>query len=523
MATSSTNGSYPSSNSPLTFPFFTDQSSKNGGMGNYSVVSPTGAIKSLFGRNSFWPFPTGTNVNGHTTGTNTNIHNDDVYDISTVSIINYTANDALKAMRLTAAHFAYLKNEGVFPNNRLIVARRFAAPVGNDLTAVTTAEPLATLISWVPADNNFLDIIIGEKWMEADGTFETILNSFGRDMTLGDDNRKGMGSLGTIAAGAFGAIPLPGLMEGLQRQLFVKLGIAGSQSVLPSGNPNLIKEAKRRVTIDKGSAGSGLICQFSVKMKVEYEHKYINGVDPTLVYLDIIGNALSFATSDSQFMYNHAFAKGANNIITNLMSGDLNTVQQTLTKWITAFVGVLSDYISKIIAAITTIANPNPSANNNTTLATGIKELFVSTVGAVIGKYKVAIMGVISALTGVASTPWHVTIGNPKRPFFCSGDMYMDNVQMSFGPILAFNDLPSTIIIEFELKNARNLGAQEIYNRFNTGIGRSYLRLPDINSSNSSIAGLTQAADRETNIQQTNNNGNIPPNASTLGFNGLPQ
>jgi hypothetical protein len=70
-----------------------------------------------------------------------------------------------------------------------------------------------------------------------------------------------------------------------------------------------------------------------------------------------------------------------------------------------------------------------------------------------------------------------VTIGNPKKPIFSSGDMLCKEVSLTVGKNLAFNDLPSYIKIEFTLENARSLGAQEIFNRFNTGRGRSYTRV----------------------------------------------
>jgi hypothetical protein len=55
-------------------------------------------------------------------------------------------------------------------------------------------------------------------------------------------------------------------------------------------------------------------------------------------------------------------------------------------------------------------------------------------------------------MTGTPSTPWHITIGNPKRPIFSSGDMYIqDDVKVDLGPILQFNDLPSSIKCELHL------------------------------------------------------------------------
>jgi hypothetical protein len=90
-------------------------------------------------------------------------------------------------------------------------------------------------------------------------------------------------------------------------------------------------------------------------------------------------------------------------------------------------------------------------------------------------KYRVEVMGIVNALTGNPSTPWHLTVGNPLRPVFCSGDMYTTDVTIKLGPILAFNDLPSTITCEFTLQNARSLGLQELLAKFNSG----YLRTVD--------------------------------------------
>ena len=49
-------------------------------------------------------------------------------------------------------------------------------------------------------------------------------------------------------------------------------------------------------------------------------------------------------------------------------------------------------------------------------------------------------------------------------------------VNLKLGHVLAFNDLPSSILVEFTLNNARNWGMQEIMAKFNSG----YLRTVDV-------------------------------------------
>lgn len=508
--------SFISSNSPLNFPFITNENKLNR-MPNYKVVSSNGSLQSLFRNSKFIPFPTGSpdKTTGNATGglaqNSSAMHNDEYYNISIGDLIDYTSDPKLKSMKLTAAHFAYLKDVGVFPNNRLMIARRFAAPISNDLTAVTST-PLATLISWVPNDNDFMDIEFGEKWEPAAGSFEDVLNGIGKDTGLSSDNAAGNKSLGSSFYGGFNAIPLPGLMEGLQRSVMKKLGIIDDNdpTILPQGNPNLIKEAMQRKVIAKGQAGSGLTCKFDVKMKVEYEQKYINGIDNTLSYFDLIANVLSFATSESQFMYNKVYAGGASGILGKLISGDISAVISSITKFVTEFTNALLAQAKEIATQIqqatanTSKANASPSTTQPNT---GLQALTKETIGAVVGKYKIAILGIISALTGQPSTPWHITIGNPKRPVFCSGDMVMEKVNLKLGPVLTWNDLPSSITIEFTLTNARALGAQEIFNRFNTGKARTYVRnLPNIVDSNSSSNSTATDNTLSNNTQNSTSN-----------------
>lgn len=510
MATSSFQPPYYSSNSPLGYNYYTNQS-KHNKMPSYKLIDPNnnGAVTSIFGNTKFIPNPSGVDKtkgtpqsgsygqegytkasDDYSAGTGDAFggrmnHTDEIYDISIGSLIDYTNKVGMKSMKLTAAHFVYLKDLGVYPNNRLMIARRFPAPVGNDLTAVT-AEPLATLISWVPNDSDFLDISFGEHWDRADASFEKVLNDIGKDTSLSGDNSGGNKGLGSKFYEGFNAVPFGGFTEGLQRDVMKKLGIIDDKdpNVLPEGNPNLIKEGMRRRVIGKGQDGSGLKCNFSVTMKVEYEHKYINGLDSSIAYFDLISNVLSFATSESTFMYNKLYAGGANGILGKLISGDVNAIKDSLQKFITAFADALSQQSKQLVEQLKNSVKSDKKADGSKT-PSGLKAIAATLLGSVIGKYKMAILGIISSLTGQASTPWHITIGNPKRPIFTSGDMVMEDVKLKLGPVLGWNDLPSTISIEFTLKNARNLGAQEIMNRLNGGKGRSYVRLKnDFASSN---------------------------------------
>lgn len=468
--------------SPLNLTLTSLKSNTNG-IGNYSVVDGK-SIKSLFNNNKLTLFPTATSGDKVTSTKNlSSLHTNEDYDTSITKLVEYTSkigdeSKNLFPMKLKNSDFAYLKDVGVYPNNRLMIARRFGVGVTDDLTSVK-ANPLSTLISWTPGDADFIDIKFGEKWVEADASFEEVLNSVGGDLKSSGDNG---GGLGTVLAGGANIIPLPGLMESLQYRVMNQLGVSDvTFGNLPLGNPNLIREAKRRETISKSRPGSGLVGMFSIKMVVEYEQKFINGVDPTLVYYDIISNALSFGTSESQFQFNSGLSDKASDFLKNLTSGTTAGFTAAIKQFIDAITSVIKAVGETIIGALKGGNGKNTEKEVTSdadlgTAAQGSLNVITEAVAGVIGKYKIQIAGIANALSGSPSAPWHITIGNPKRPLFSSGDMLVRDVTMKMGNTLSFNDLPSSIKLEFTLESARNLGAQEIFRKFNTGKGRTYIR-----------------------------------------------
>lgn len=438
-----------------------------------SVISPYGNLGK-------------TDDNGKYNGVNRNtLHNNDIYDTSLLNIIEKLS--PTKAS-LRPADFAYLKDVGVFPNNRLMIARRFLAPQGDNIFGKSdlVSGAMAILATWKPQTEDFLEINFGENWIDANADFTDVLNSLGKDFTMGMAG--GIGSIGSMAAGA---IPLPGFTESIQRYVLAKIGVldenTGLESPLPSGNPNLIKMAKRRKTIGFSEAGSGLKCSVTVKMTCEWEQKFISGIDPTIVWQDIIATILRFGTSHSDsYGLSKQFEKTIGKWIANpgLMMTDLITwISESLSKAKDAVVATLKSAAVTAYAA-TTGTTPKTAGEVNqanadtyrntvdaaTALGEKIMEVSMSVLKTQIQKYKIEIEGIGRALSGAPSTPWHITLGNPLRPIFCAGDMYMESdVKLTFGPTLAFNDLPSNIMAEFTLTNARPWGLQEIMAKFNAG------------------------------------------------------
>ena len=437
---------------------------------------------------TFTPWPSGPLNSDGTATKRSNIHSDNIYDATLKNIIDInddvfvvqgtgTTKGTYYPTKLKAMDFAYLKNTGVFPNNRLMIARRYGGPVGNDPLKIAQ-NPISTLISWVPDGQDFLSFEVGEEWENAEADFTKIFNELGEDVS-----KAALGKLGSSISGGGGAIPLPGFTEIFQRNVMVALGLATPDSgdIIPSGTPNLIKEARRRKTIGYNESGTTLKANISIKMVCEWEQKFIAGIDPSIAWMDILNMVMRFGTSNSIFYLGETNAANNFKKFIEKMSNNPIAAIDDIVKAIT---GAISGIISQVTAALNGKDTATNTATDVTKFIDQIKNVVATGLSGLAKKYKVRLIGVTNALTGHSSTPWHITIGNPMRPIFCSGDMLVENVQITLGPELAFNDLPSTIKAEFTLKNARSLGMQEILSKFNVGYLRTVKTKTDLYESN---------------------------------------
>jgi hypothetical protein len=455
-------------------------------------------------------------------GMRPNLHNNTVYDTSVLNIIEQLA--PTKAA-LKPADFAYLKNIGVYPNNRLMIARRFAAPSGDNIMVPKISGKgelgaMATLISWVPEGTDFLDFSFGEEWIDSEADFKGILNSLGDDI--------GLSNLGGIGGAAGNVLPLPGFTEIFQRAFLSKLGLLEESAAgsIPAGNPNLIKQSKRRKTIGYSEAGSGLKTKINIKMSCEYELKYISGIDPSIVWMDLLGMILRFGTSSSEtYGLSGAAASKLIGWATNpdtLIRDVVHSIGKALKDVVVEVAKKIKEIYEAATAAAQSIIDQEnqdkvDKANGVTpaepptagelalkaadaakTLSEGALKALNAVAGKItsglVQKYRVRVIGIVNALSGLPSTPWHITIGNPMRPMFCSGDMLVEEVNLKLGPQLSFNDLPSSITVDFTLTNARPLGLQEIMGKFNSG----YLRTVDVQKSFYETKTLPNTDDRKT-------------------------
>jgi hypothetical protein len=362
---------------------------------------------------------------------------------------------SLDSIKLKYSDFAYLKKLGVYPSNRMIVARRFAVGVGDDLLSYKNS-PLSVVPSWIEDGKNFVDINFSEVWNPV--TNVDLGASAGK---LASEYNFGSDEVSKQLGKGLGIFSLPGFTEWLQYYLFENIGITDPNNLklLPTGNPNIIRKSMTRPVFEPGAEFSGLNYTFTIDINNEYEIKYIDGVDPTLIYFDIISNLLSFGTSESQFQFDGRFSQKARDIIDNLSSGDFNTVMTQLGTLLgglltttTAIAKTVKDFV---LGTLGSGVGGNSQTKTEALLSSQIK------------KYRIKFLGIINALTGSPSGIYHVTIGNPLRPLFASGDLIPEGqMKITLGAELGYNNLPTTIKFSCKLKNARPCGLQEIYKKF---------------------------------------------------------
>ena len=440
-----------------------------------------------------------------------------IYDVRTQSIIDWTALQS-KSMQLFARDFAYLRFLGVYPNNRLVVCRKFLNGVDNDLSKIKVA-PVSTLLTWRAPGEEFFKISFGEEWTDVNETFTDIFNDIGKEFKL---DKIGI-ELGEVLGGGAGGVPLPGFTETWQRRLLgpsgLKLIDEKGADIIPSGNPNLIKQAKRRKVIPDGQYSSGLKCDFSVEVKIEYEQKFIGGLDPTKAFYDILANISQFGTQDAVFFLNGAgeSAKKFSDFVNKLRDNPRGALEDLMKVVIDQLKSVVND-IKKTFnrdegsgddsdkSEEDAKAESDEKIDENNSLIQKAIDGILSVLGGIVKKYEIRILGVVNMLVGNPSGPWHVTIGNPKRPIFSSGDMICDKVNVTLGETLAFNDLPSRITVDFTLTNARPLGLSEIMSRFMQGQGRTYVSGP---------SSWSESPSSIESVPPSNTNGTTPISSGT--------
>jgi len=215
-------------------------------------------------------------------------------------------------LRLKPSYFAYLRDLGVYPINRMAILRRYPEGVFvPENLGLMNAEPVSTIIGWIKQDDNFGTINFNETWGITNKRFDEKIADIVKKVTKVD-----------IA----NIIPIPSFAQGMLFEIYKKMGLTGAGvneeadngspnywglNNIPIGDPNVLKEGPFRDPETQNIKSS-----FSFELITVYEQKLVGEVDPGSAMLDILDNIYAMGTSNMSFYWSDSSkimqkAKGA--------------------------------------------------------------------------------------------------------------------------------------------------------------------------------------------------------------------
>ena len=373
-------------------------------------------------------------------------------DLSYPSIIDWTKK--YKAMSLSPGNFAYLTDFGTYPANHLMVLRRYNQAISNDLFT-TTIAPLYTMCTWYNTEKIPVKISFNEEWKKFDQSFMSVLEDI---IGIKIDSIPGIGSVMDAASGN-------PLAQDIFQRLGQSLGIITSGD-LPYGDPNMIYESAIRA-VNGEDVRSGLKCDISVEFEARYIQREIGGLDSQAAMMMVIAEAVHMGTSNSRFYVTGTGEQVLFDFIKQLRQGNADGLFQTIK---TALSDLLTNVASKLMEGVKALSQGDVVANIKGTITNLVGDALKNRYQ----RYRWQLIGVVGALTGAETAPWHVTLGNPKSPWFMCGNMVLESAEIELTGELGYTDMPTELVVKYRLKNGRALGAGEITALFNKGKGRIY-------------------------------------------------
>jgi hypothetical protein len=395
------------------------------------------------------------------------IGGDDPSNINLAHLIQWS--ETKPAVRLRWSNFVYLRDLGLYPNNRIKILRRYVHPTADTISS-TWGEPISTMITWVdPADASMVDFTFGEKWTEVSDTIYKVINDMldeglanapgpvktAMDMfkgsDKGDQSNKGKGWL-----------------EGVAIEIGKYLGVYTGNDIQPEGNPNIIQQASIRQT-----GGSGIHSTITYNFKTAFEMKYIDGIDPSMAYIEIMQEILRMGGSKSQFIFTGQFGNRIKKINDLIAKGNMSELIKIIIDSVMGAISKLVDMVKEVFQAVATAVTSAASGDFGA-IENLVNKFLQMTLGNIARLYRIRLEGAIAAMTGAPTGPWHLTIGNPKKPVLSVGNLVCDSVTVNVGNVLSYDDVPTTIEVTYGLKDGRSRGIQEIMRLFNNDSFRQY-------------------------------------------------
>jgi hypothetical protein len=369
------------------------------------------------------------------------------------------------ALQLKFQDFVYAKRMDHYPMNRLVVLRRFKNGVPDNLFdyynrgEIEDSQPISTMVTWLKYNDDIMDSFsFNEVWSseENDGMME-LLKHVSSEMISPFVPAKIASAAGGLA-NIVDSFILPNILSGVNVKRVDGLDFMDNEI---GGDPNFINKAQHRAV-----SGGGLSSTIGLRLTFEYELRYIPDVDPSIAMLDLLANCFRMGTSVSRFRYPVAALKESD-IINKAINNEFVFNFEAFVTKIKEITGKMLDNVNTFIKD-----QKRKSADELTKSAT---KTFDKNINFVISRYRERMKSAFAADTGLPSGIWHVSIGNPKKPFISCGDLVIESGSIKLGKELGYNDFPTSFSCTIELKSARQRGRDELERIFNAGRGRVYI------------------------------------------------
>lgn len=218
----------------------------------------------------------------------------------------------------------------------------------------------------------------------------------------------------------------------------------------------------------------GLTFDQSIKLEFNYGLKAIGDINPKIAFLDILAN-LFVLTYDNASFYGGAnrFFGGKGYVAPRFGNDD------KLRKG--DFAGYLGSVFKSFNSGVKDLFGGGTGTFNKDNIGTGILATLGGAIGGFLGGFINSQMGAPPAalqikgmITGEATGNWHMLVGNPLNPILTVGNLVLESSTISFSGPLSYDDFPSNIKLEVNLKHARPRDKSDFESMFNNGRGRLY-------------------------------------------------
>lgn len=431
----------------------------------------------------------------------------DITNCSIKELVRLSAKKSsiLGQERYRYADFMYCKDLGKLANNHLITLRKFATPVGDNISVLTTTEgesnfetngDVGRLVTWFGTEDNKLEDIlkysVTATWQplkaeiqelpskeddQTRGVAGTVINTLSGANTAGSVN--GMGSNKTLWNYL--------ASRAVNGSFLTRFGIHYNENANTENQDLMRNYDQHKIYTPKNTVQDTYIYEGKLTMNQEITLKFCytlrgyDNINPKSAFLDLIGNILEVTYRRGKFWggsrkifgpqknypawknyerFRQKAADGIQNTLTSILNGTFE-IPNILAKGVD-FLKTAADAAQKMIGQLKNFASSK-----------SFNDMMKSITGNTLGRPSMYAFN--SLLTGDDVGLWHLTVGNPKNPIISMGNLIMTEATIEQGGPLGLDDFPTELTVTVKLKPGRSRDSTEISRMYTKGVGSIYM------------------------------------------------